>query len=111
MSRYARKRPLVVAVNRLAGYGEKLPKGWKITLEFWSDEASISLEDPDGNDVDFDYGDDAFAEAVEMANYRQRHRDSATRSGAVTPEVGNSHPSPSSPHPAGLTPSSDDSGG
>jgi hypothetical protein len=35
----------------------------------------------------------------------------ATRSGAVSPEVGNSHPSPLSPHPAGLTPSSDGSGG
>jgi hypothetical protein len=35
----------------------------------------------------------------------------ATRSGAVSPEVGNSHPSPSSPHPDGLAPSSDGSGG
>ena len=54
---------------------ERLPAGYTLRLEWHAGDVSLSVEDPDGEDVHFDLesGDDAFVVALEAAeNHLQR---------------------------------------
>lgn len=65
------ERRLIDAANLLCEtVAKRLRKGWSITLEMNSDEASLSLTDPDGNDVEFSGGECGYSgisAAIDMA--------------------------------------------
>ena len=53
---------------------DHLPDGWKIVLVARNSEAYMELEDPDGNDVAFDFGDTtvwSVRNAVDVARERE----------------------------------------
>ena len=82
MDRTPEQQKLVDATNLLAEYAEKnLPAGYTIVLEFFDDECSLELVNPDGEDIVVHPETCAFADACEAAHQEQFTKDGGWRDG------------------------------
>jgi hypothetical protein len=66
------EKKLIAAANMLCETVQRrLPEGWKITLEMSKDESTLTLSDPDGEEMEFEGGEShysAISSAIDTAN-------------------------------------------